>query len=560
MIKEAASEGGTQYTRVAIDDDGNVGIGTGGPTSLLHVEGATPTVNINGTSSTGPVVQLSGTYTNWTIENQYTGGANNDMFRIRNSALSADALVINRGNNKVGIGNTNPTKTLDISGGIRWTSNSTADGNITFSDDVFAQFGDSNDLKIYHGSNHNRFVAQNGDIRFSTNNTERLRIEDTTGLVRVFGDLQVDGTTTTVNSTTVTVDDPVLTLGGDTAPSSDDNKDRGIEFRYYDGSAKVGFMGWDDSAGGFTFLKSATNSSEVFSGTAASLTTGAISAGGNLTMGGNQITGVSVIGGSGSNLQINAANGEHFLYGSQDGQVVLYHNGVSKFQTGSVGVIVAGRTSIEQSQDDNGLQINGFDDKSGETLKAYVRSTGNSRIDATRALNLFSGDSYGGGIGSGTASGVTWDAFNQFTFTAESNARIPLSIEGAPSQTGDLLNITSNGGSAGDLFTVESSGKVGIGTTTVAYPLHINGATTATLAIQCNGNNAEGSKIRLIEGSINYQGAFIHYDGSANALNIGVHTTNNTTLSDDTNVITIPRDTGDVGIGGLQLQRRRSTS
>ena len=40
-----------------------------------------------------------------------------------------------------------------------------------------------------------------------------------------------------------------------------------VEFRYYDGSAKVGFFGFDDSTGRFTILGSATNSSEVFSGT-----------------------------------------------------------------------------------------------------------------------------------------------------------------------------------------------------------------------------------------------------------------------------------------------------
>jgi cytoskeletal protein CcmA (bactofilin family) len=94
----------------------------------------------------------------------------------------------------------------------------------------------------------------------------------TTGAVTVGGDLTVNGTTTTVNSTTVTVDDPVFTLGGDTAPSSDDNKDRGIEFRYHTGSAaKVGFFGFDDSAGKFTFIPDATNSSEVFSGTAGTI-------------------------------------------------------------------------------------------------------------------------------------------------------------------------------------------------------------------------------------------------------------------------------------------------
>ena len=89
----------------------------------------------------------------------------------------------------------------------------------------------------------------------------------TTGSLTVGGDLIVNGTTTTVNSTVTTLDDPILTLGGDTAPGSDDNKDRGIEFRYYSGSAKVGFFGYDDSTGKFTFIPEATNSSEVFSGT-----------------------------------------------------------------------------------------------------------------------------------------------------------------------------------------------------------------------------------------------------------------------------------------------------
>ena len=101
------------------------------------------------------------------------------------------------------------------------------------------------------------------------------------GKVQIMGDLQVDGTTTTINSTITTLDDPIITLGGDTAPGSDDNKDRGVEFRYYDASAKVGFFGYDDSAadlgghtGAFTFLYDATNSSEVFSGTDAGIVAG----------------------------------------------------------------------------------------------------------------------------------------------------------------------------------------------------------------------------------------------------------------------------------------------
>ena len=91
-------------------------------------------------------------------------------------------------------------------------------------------------------------------------------IRDIRNLI-IDGDLTVGGTTTTINSTTVTIDDPIFTLGGDTAPSSDDNKDRGIEFRYHDGSAaKVGFFGMDDTDGRFKFIADATNSLEVFSG------------------------------------------------------------------------------------------------------------------------------------------------------------------------------------------------------------------------------------------------------------------------------------------------------
>ena len=128
--------------------------------------------------------------------------------------------------------------------------------------------------------------ADGGDIFFkdagttfgsATNSSGNLLIKSgtTTALtftganVAVAGNLTVNGSTTTVNSTTVTIDDPIFTLGGDSTPSSDDNKDRGIEFKYHTGSAaKVGFFGWDDSAGAFTFVPDATNSSEVFSGTA----------------------------------------------------------------------------------------------------------------------------------------------------------------------------------------------------------------------------------------------------------------------------------------------------
>jgi hypothetical protein len=85
--------------------------------------------------------------------------------------------------------------------------------------------------------------------------------------ITVSGNLIVNGTTTTVNSSAVTINDRVLTLGGNTAPTVDDGHDRGIEFRWHNGtSAKVGFFGFDRSTQKFTFIPDGTNTSEVFSG------------------------------------------------------------------------------------------------------------------------------------------------------------------------------------------------------------------------------------------------------------------------------------------------------
>lgn len=116
-----------------------------------------------------------------------------------------------------------------------------------------------------------------------TNNQVQIGLVDNPtvgGNLTVTGNLIVNGNTTTVNSTTITIDDPIFTLGGDTAPGSDDGKDRGIEFRWHDGSnAKLGFFGFDDTDSKFAFIPDATNTSEVFSGTLGDAKFGGIRAG-----------------------------------------------------------------------------------------------------------------------------------------------------------------------------------------------------------------------------------------------------------------------------------------
>lgn len=62
--------------------------------------------------------------------------------------------------------------------------------------------------------------------------------------------LTVDGTTTQVNTTSITVEDTLIELAkvDGSAPSSDVNKDVGLLLHYYDTAARLGAVYWDDSA------------------------------------------------------------------------------------------------------------------------------------------------------------------------------------------------------------------------------------------------------------------------------------------------------------------------
>jgi len=78
---------------------------------------------------------------------------------------------------------------------------------------------------------------------------------NTSGNLIVGGDLTVNGTTTSVNSTVISLDDPVLVLA-DNSGTTVDGIDRGIRFKYGDGTAtKEGFFGFDHQTERFVFTK-----------------------------------------------------------------------------------------------------------------------------------------------------------------------------------------------------------------------------------------------------------------------------------------------------------------
>ena len=91
------------------------------------------------------------------------------------------------------------------------------------------------------------------------------------GNMTLVGDLTINGTTTTVNSNSVSVNDPIITLAGNTFVA--DTKDRGIDFRWFNTGigTKTGFMGYKTSTDRFVFYSDASSNNETYTGTSSGL-------------------------------------------------------------------------------------------------------------------------------------------------------------------------------------------------------------------------------------------------------------------------------------------------
>ena len=206
------------------------------------------------------------------------------------------ATIVNTDANNLTIteANTVLSGNLKVADGATIGTATTADaitlssaGKAEFKDDLSLKhdaavlgFGDGEDVTLTHVHDTGLLINSSRQLQFGDSGTHVSQSSDgilaltadtrvdVAGNLAISGNLTVSGTTTTVNSTVTTVADPIMTIGQN---SSDDNKDRGFEFLYNDGTAKRAFMGYDDSASKFTMLTAATNTSEVFSGTTGTL-------------------------------------------------------------------------------------------------------------------------------------------------------------------------------------------------------------------------------------------------------------------------------------------------
>ena len=126
------------------------------------------------------------------------------------------------------------------------------DANLTFDGTTFSVGAGKFDVTVASGNTEiDGTLVVKGNVTLGDSTSDTVQ---TGGNLTVGGDLTVQGTTTSVNSTTTTLTDPVIELAKDT--SSADGIDRGVRFKYHDGSSvKDGFFGLDIQTERFVFTK-----------------------------------------------------------------------------------------------------------------------------------------------------------------------------------------------------------------------------------------------------------------------------------------------------------------
>jgi hypothetical protein len=109
-------------------------------------------------------------------------------------------------------------------------------------------------LKVTGVSTFSTDLVVGGDIRVNGNDikdgggTAAITF-DGSGNTTITGNLNVNGSTTQVNTTTLTIEDNLIELGkvDGLAPTSDLNKDIGMLLHYFDSAARLGAVYYDDS-------------------------------------------------------------------------------------------------------------------------------------------------------------------------------------------------------------------------------------------------------------------------------------------------------------------------
>ena len=416
-------------------------------------------------------------------------------------------------------------------------------------------------------------ISRNGDL--------------TTGRdVTIAGDLTVNGTTTTVNSQTLAVVDPLIQLAKDNTANS---LDIGLYGDYNDGTDR--FLGLFSDA-------SDSNKFKLFKGTTVEPTTtvdigGAgyvaadlqvagleISAGtssGNFTFGdGNELrfgssnefglfysSGVSNIRVNSGQLDIRADDlklcnqdkSENYLTGVNNGAVTLNYAGSTKLSTSSTGVSVTGQINADTGsilRGSEGLYFSaGGDTANGRELQ-FTSSANGGSAGAKHTINARSGNGMISLATSGTTA-LTIDQSQNATFAGSVTAESAL-FTGATETRGNIRTTNPSDNSYYSIFS--NSGALTLDTYGVGGSINFKILGTTKFTIDSSGNStftgditindATGNGALTLSGGASSNETYQITQGVVGVSNGGLSITN---IAESANAIVIADVSMNVGIG-----------
>ena len=194
------------------------------------------------------------------------------------------------------------------------------------------------------------YLAGTDNVAISTGGSQRISV--TNSGTTITGDLTVSGTTTTIESTTVTVDDKNIELGSVATPTDTTADGGGITLK----GASDKTINWVQTTGYWTFNTGIEvgghlqidDSNEIRLGTGQDLKI--FHASGENFIRGNATTSPLYIDCCENlnvrHLDTDGGNAETMIKAVGDGAVELFHNGTKKVETTSDGATVAGTGSL----------------------------------------------------------------------------------------------------------------------------------------------------------------------------------------------------------------------
>ena len=485
--------------RMRINSSGNVGIGTTSPSYLLHLEdsnGADLALSNSSSLSNGDYVGriygLDSSNNFFTGINMFYHDSNDGeiRFRIKTAGTNTDVMTLVDGN--CGIGTTAPNRDLHVIGQLAIDNSTSPSAGLLI-------FGDSTSNKIYSRTANNSSSARHLDFISGSSTSMRIHDSGRVGIGTTSPSATLHLSDASNSSTTTFSANGRITMTGDGVLN-------------WGSSAQYGQLTWDTNkaivrgkSGTALHLGAAGNSNHMVIDTSGRVGIGTTSPSGNLHVNEENAISSVYITRDGNNLSTSTSIGKiEFAsdYNSTPttyGQILSYSNslsgvrgsldlkvkstsgtletGMTIFGTNAGPNVGIGTTSPQTylhlgDYPSNNINISTYPDVPSEHML---------HISAPETTNY-----YGGGI-----------SFGENSFTAANIVAIDAGGGGAL----HLAFGTGNSSGMNERMRITNSGNVGIGTTSPAYKLEVNGNVKIDSTLTIGDTGTSASYIYLLSSS-----------------------------------------------------------